>query len=152
MGETGEEKSGPSLLELLGCGRLITCTSWQFLPQPRSYKIRLRYKAGDVLANDKSINILRLKRNKIEDYFISESSEQCHLLLGLGAWQLNGDECSHKPNEGDEGSHLPNCQTTLVIALDALFLLFCIFINTTAYHLGRYEPSPPSTKELHARW
>ena len=47
--------------------------------------------------------------------------------------------------EGGEGSYLPNCQTTLVIAL----LLFCIFINTTAYHLGRYEPSPPSTKELH---
>ena len=37
----------------------------------------------------------------------------------------------------------------MVIALDALFLLFCIFINTTAYHLGRYKPSPPSTKELH---
>ena len=36
--------------------------------------------------------------------------------------------------EGGEGSYLPNCQTTLVIALDALFLLFCIFINTTAYH------------------
>ena len=52
--------------------------------------------------------------------------------------------------EGGEGSYLPNCQTTLVIALDALFLLFCIFINTTAYYLGRYKPSPPSTKELHA--
>ena len=51
--------------------------------------------------------------------------------------------------EGGKGSYLPNCQTTLVIALDALSLLFCIFINTTAYHLGRYEPSPPSTKELH---
>ena len=47
------------------------------------------------------------------------------------------------------GWYVPNCQTTLVIALDALFLLFCIFINTTAYHLDRYEPSPPSTKELH---
>ena len=52
--------------------------------------------------------------------------------------------------EGVEGSYLPNYQTTLVIALEALFLLFCIFINTTAYHLGRYEPSPPSNKELHA--
>ena len=51
--------------------------------------------------------------------------------------------------EGGEGSYLPNRQTTLVIALDALSLLFCIFINATAYHLGRYEPSPPSTKELH---
>ena len=37
--------------------------------------------------------------------------------------------------EGGEGSYLPNCQTNLVIALDALSLLFCIFINTTAYHL-----------------
>ena len=45
--------------------------------------------------------------------------------------------------EGGEGSYLPNCQTNLVIALDALSLLFCIFINTTAYHLGRYEPSSP---------
>ena len=36
--------------------------------------------------------------------------------------------------EGGEGSYLPNCQTTLVIALDAMILLFCIFINTTAYH------------------
>ena len=25
---------------------------------------------------------------------------------------------------------------------------FCIFINSTAYHLDRYKPSPPSTKEL----
>ena len=32
-------------------------------------------------------------------------------------------------------SYLPNCQTTLVIALDAPSLLFCIFINATAYHL-----------------
>ena len=47
--------------------------------------------------------------------------------------------------EGVEGSYLPNCQTTLVIVLDALSLLFCIFINTTASHLGRYKPSPPST-------
>ena len=47
--------------------------------------------------------------------------------------------------EGGEGSYLPNCQTILVIVLDALFLFFCIFINTTTYHLGRYKPSPPST-------
>ena len=40
-------------------------------------------------------------------------------------------------------------RTTLVIALDALSLLFFIFINSTAYHLGRYKASPPSTKELH---
>ena len=33
--------------------------------------------------------------------------------------------------EGDESSFLSNCQS---IALDALFLLLCIFINTTAYH------------------
>ena len=51
--------------------------------------------------------------------------------------------------EGGEGLYLPNCQTTLVIALDALFLIFCNFMNTTAYHLGRYEPLPSSTKELH---
>ena len=38
---------------------------------------------------------------------------------------------------GGEGSNLPNCQTTLVIALDALSLLFCIFINTT---LGQIRP------------
>ena len=36
--------------------------------------------------------------------------------------------------EGDEDLDLPNCQSNLVIALDALTLLFCIFINATAYH------------------
>ena len=51
--------------------------------------------------------------------------------------------------EGCEGLYLPNCQTNLVIALYTLSLLFCKFINTAAHHLGRYEPSPPSTKELH---
>ena len=35
--------------------------------------------------------------------------------------------------EGDEGSYLFNCQSNLIIALDALSLLFCIFINTTTY-------------------
>ena len=45
--------------------------------------------------------------------------------------------------EDREGSYLPNCQTNLVIALDALSHLYCIFINRTAYHLGRYEPSSP---------
>ena len=50
--------------------------------------------------------------------------------------------------EGGEGSYLSNSQTNLVIAL---YTLFCKFINTTAYHLGRYEPSPPSTKELHGQ-
>ena len=51
--------------------------------------------------------------------------------------------------EGGEGLYLPNCQTNLVISLYTLSLLFRKFINTTAYHLGRYEPSPRSTKELH---
>ena len=45
--------------------------------------------------------------------------------------------------EGDEGSFLPNCQANLVIALHALSILFWHFINTTAYHLGRNEPSSP---------
>ena len=40
--------------------------------------------------------------------------------------------------KGGKGLYLPNCQTNLVIDLDALSLLFCIFMNTTAYHLGRY--------------
>ena len=38
---------------------------------------------------------------------------------------------------------LPNCQTNLVISLHTLSLLFCKFIKTTAYHLGRYQPSSP---------
>ena len=45
--------------------------------------------------------------------------------------------------EGEEGLYLPNCQTNLVIALCALPLLFCKFINTTAYHLGRYKLLSP---------
>ena len=43
--------------------------------------------------------------------------------------------------EGDEGSYLPNCNSNLVITLHELSLLFCNFINTSAYRLGRYEPS-----------
>ena len=35
--------------------------------------------------------------------------------------------------EGDEGLYLPNCESDLVIPLDALSLLFCIYINTTAF-------------------
>ena len=45
--------------------------------------------------------------------------------------------------EGYEGSYVPNCQSNLVIAIHALPQLFYNFIHTTAYHLGRYEPSPP---------
>ena len=41
--------------------------------------------------------------------------------------------------EGGEGSYLLNCQTNLVIAIYSLSLLFCKFINTTAYHFGRYK-------------
>ena len=43
--------------------------------------------------------------------------------------------------KGGKGSYLPNCKTNLVIALYTLSLLFFKF--TTAYHLGRYEPSSP---------
>ena len=50
--------------------------------------------------------------------------------------------------EGGKGSFLPICQTNLVI--DALSLLIGIFINTTAYHLGRYEPSSPVS--CHSPW
>ena len=39
-------------------------------------------------------------------------------------------------------------QTNLVIFLHALSLLFWHFINITAYHFGRYEPSSPSNNEL----
>ena len=42
-----------------------------------------------------------------------------------------------------EGLYLPNFKTKLVIALYTLSLLFCKLMNTTAYHLGRYEPSSP---------
>ena len=45
--------------------------------------------------------------------------------------------------EGDEDLYLPNFQTNLVIALHALSLLFRHFINTIAYHMGRYKPSSP---------
>ena len=40
---------------------------------------------------------------------------------------------------------MSNCHKNVVIALHALSLLFCHFINTTANHLGRYEPSFAST-------
>ena len=46
-----------------------------------------------------------------------------------GAWQLMGDE----------GLHLPNCQTNLVVVLHALPPMIGISLNTTAYSLGRYK-------------
>ena len=52
--------------------------------------------------------------------------------------------------EEDEGLHQPNCQTNLVIVLLSLSLLVWYLINITAYHLGRYETSSPSSIELHA--
>ena len=36
--------------------------------------------------------------------------------------------------EGDGGSYLLNRQSNLVISFHALSVLFCILINTTAYH------------------
>ena len=59
---------------------------------------------------------------------------------GLGM-DLTGDE--------DVGWYLPNCKTNLVIVHNALPLVFWHFVNTTAYHLCRYEPSSSPTKELH---
>ena len=44
---------------------------------------------------------------------------------------------------------LPNCRLNLVIDFHALYLLYWHFTNTTAYHLGRYKPSSPSSIELH---
>ena len=65
-----------------------------------------------------------------------DSTKQVNLLL-----------IKHKPwsslVEGGEGLYLPNCQTNLVFALHAPSLLFWHFVNTTAYHLGRYKPSSP---------
>ena len=46
---------------------------------------------------------------------------------------------------GDEGSDLPNRQTNLASVPYTLSLLIWHLINTTAYCLGRYEPSSPST-------
>ena len=41
--------------------------------------------------------------------------------------------------EGDEGSYMPKCQKMVIV-----LLLFCHFINTKAYHLGRYNYKPSS--------
>ena len=45
--------------------------------------------------------------------------------------------------------YLSNCETNLVVGLNALSLLFRRYINTTGYQMGWYDPSSPSTKELH---
>ena len=46
---------------------------------------------------------------------------------------------------GDEGKYQPN----LDIVHRKLSTLFWYFANTTPYHLGRYDPSSASAKELH---
>ena len=45
--------------------------------------------------------------------------------------------------EGGEGLNLHKCQSNLVIALDALSLLFCILIKTTAYYWADTSPHLP---------
>ena len=45
---------------------------------------------------------------------------------------------------------MPKYQTKLDTVLPELSLLCLHFINTTAHHSGRYDPTPPPTKELHA--
>jgi len=64
-----------------------------------------------------------------------ENFYHCNYLVNEGFYQPWSSLV-----EGGEGSYLPNCQTNLVIALYTLSLMFCKFINTTALHLGRYEP------------
>ena len=49
---------------------------------------------------------------------------------------------------GSEGSYQPNCQTNLAVVLAELSLLFGNFINTTAFLLGWFDPSYPSSEEL----
>ena len=72
-----------------------------------------------------------------------------HRYVNFKCASPQADDLKFIKPEGGEGSYLPNCQTPLVIVIETMSLLFCIFINTTDYHLGRYEHSPPSTKELH---
>ena len=67
--------------------------------------------------------------------------------LDRQSWRL---ERGVRQLTGDEGMYLPNCQINLIIVnLELLSVLFWHFISTTAYHIGRYEPSCPSIKELH---
>ena len=65
------------------------------------------------------------------------------LQSGVPSWNETYNWAQSSLVEGGEGSYLSNCQTNLVIVLFTLSLLFWKFINTTAYHLGRYEPSSP---------
>ena len=51
--------------------------------------------------------------------------------------------------EGKEGFYHLYCQTSLVIVLHKLFLLFWHFKNATAYNLGQNEPSSHSTQVIH---
>ena len=64
-------------------------------------------------------------------------------LFSRRRWRLVSAQLSN------EFGYCPWCTVSIVLYFNALSLLFCIFINTTSYHLGRYDTSPPSTKELH---
>jgi len=46
---------------------------------------------------------------------------------------------------------LTNCETKCQYGLHEQSPLFFNFINITAYRLGQYKPSSPSTKELHVQ-
>ena len=77
-----------------------------------------------------------------KNFFIPKirSQSTSHFTLILALVVLLDNLPIHRKRRG---LYLSNCQTNLVIALYALSLLFCKFINTTAYHLGRYKPSSP---------
>ena len=84
---------------------------------------------------------------KKKDYNNEHEKERERMMLQK-LQNVDADMCEIDRAQGSlveegEGSYLPNCQTNLVIALCTLSLLFSKFINTTAYHLGRYEPSYP---------
>ena len=54
--------------------------------------------------------------------------------------------------EGGEGLYLLNRQTNLVLPLHTVSIVLK-FLNTAAYHLGRYEPSSPiSCRAPRLRW
>ena len=113
----------PMLLLLLCCsGALVQQKDFQLIETPPLAKIVNNGSNGETGGGEGSLLNLNNK---------GESKN-----VPAGTFYPWVSKCLSHGAEGDEGLYLPNNKSNLVIALDALSLLFCIFINTTAYYWG----------------
>ena len=96
------------------------------------------------------IHIFSSFQTHITNFTIKRYVKKCPPLYGAGIqthdlWNMS---LLHN-HQTTTVCFFPIVKQFLLLPFYALSLLFWHFINSTAYHLGRYAPSSPPTKELH---